>query len=190
MRRALARLTIAAVLVGAAQLAAPVAVAKGPSHATIEGAGRAVSVGWETAGGRRGTMADLLDVTSFWNVADARPVAEPARKGPAYVVRYVLGPTEEFRQVLYPASSAGSVVYTPGAQRRYGELVPENWAEAPVNLSLFLRSYGIDVPVAPAPVELNDNRRPGWWPAAGLVVLMLLGVVSSLRRRWTCRRRR
>lgn len=196
MRRVLG-LVVAVLGIGVG-VAPGVAVAKGPLSATIEGGGRVVPVGWDTSRGR-GSMEDLLDVTSFWNVAQARPTSEPARKGPAYVVRYVLGRTtsgqpEEFRQVLYPVSSAGSVVYTPGGQQRYGAVVPANWAEAPVNLSLFLRSYGITVPVAPvstpvaiSPVAVagNENRRPGWWPAAGLVVLVLLGATGV----WLVRRR-
>ena len=204
MRRVLGLLGVVGLGVGLVGVHAPAAVAKGPESATIEGGGRVVSVGWETTRGR-GTMDDLLDVTSFWQVTDARTTAEPARKGPAFVVRYVLGrntagvATQEFRQVLYPASSAGSVVYTPGGQQRFGEVVPAHWGEAPVNLSLFLRSYGILVPVAAAPASTpvatpvaitpvaaeNENRRPGWWPAAGLVVLVLLGATGA----WLVRRR-
>lgn len=205
MRRVLGLLAAIGLGIGLVGVCAPVAVAKGPSSATIEGGGRVVSVGWETTRGR-GTMDDLLDVTSFWQVTDARTTVEPARKGPAFVVRYVLGRSasgtvQEFRQVLYPASSAGSLVYTPGGQQRFGAVVPAHWGEAPVNLSLFLRSYGIMVPVPapeqPVPVAAstpapeagiaaeNDDWR-GWWPAAGLLAMVVLGATGArlfIRRR-------
>jgi hypothetical protein len=147
-------------------------------------------VTWKPNGG----LKELLTVTGFSGLphgVDAGPeVRPPAELGPAYLVRYDLGvpwaAETEFRQVLYPVSSAGPLVLTPPGQTPYDVVVRGGWAKARVDLARFLRDHGITVAA-----EVDENRRPGWWPAAGLVVLLVLGAVfSSLRRRWTCRRRR
>lgn len=121
-------------------------------------------------------MRELISVSGFRGLPqriDAGPAAEPpARPGPAYVVRYDLGVPWAPEMVLYPDSSAGPLVYTPPGQQPYDVAVRGGWATARVDLARFLRGYGFTVP--------NENRRPVWWPAAGLVVLLELARLGQL----------
>jgi len=184
------------------------ALAKGPLGADIEGPGVT-----RTVQGER--VQDLTDVTHLgtYAVGESPPeVDPPAEAGPAYTVRYDLGGGQEFRQVLHPSSSAGSLIFTPAGQKLFGSTVPGGWIEAPVNLTLFLRRYGITVPspkitvsvtppspqitvpspepVAPPAQSLADSDRNDsdgnarwWWLALVPVPLLGVALVVRLRRR-------
>jgi hypothetical protein len=184
------------------------ALAKGPLGADIEGPGVT-----RTVQGER--VQDLTDVTHLgtYAVGESPPeVDPPAEAGPAYTVRYDLGGGQEFRQVLHPSSSAGSLIFTPAGQKLFGSTVPGGWIEAPVNLTLFLRRYGITVtspeitapspkitvpvrppspeitvptpePVAPPAQSLADSDGNARWWWLALVPVPLLGVALVVRLR-------
>lgn len=132
------------------------AQAKGPVGASIEGPGFDGVVPGER-------LQDLTDVTYFSRYAVGDPPPEvdpPAEPGPAYTVSYDVGGPQEFRQVLYPSSSEGSLIFTPPGQQVWQTTVPGGWIEAPVNLTLFLRRYGVDVPAQDpgAPLAPADSQ--------------------------------
>lgn len=174
----------------------PLAETKGPVAATIEGAGQNVRVVMND--GKEGQLlTELLDVTGFFGISNVRQFEPaPATPGPAYMVTYDVGGGAVFRQVLHPTSSAGSMIYTPG-QLVHGQRVSGGWLEAPVNLGLFLRRFGITVPT-PTPTVLppepraavTDDGAPGWLvpSIAGISALVLVAAgVYIVRRRSSVR---
>jgi hypothetical protein len=184
---AVTTLAVGMSIAAAVTLATP-ALAKGPSQATITGAGLAHTIVVSGAGepGLQGRLATLAEQTGLFTVlfgagmvglpgpARLRTPPPQASLGPRYTVIYTVPgvtpqPGEQFgriRQDLYPLAAGGPVIYTPPAQAGFGQqLQATGWFRGGPGLTRTLAQLGVRP--RPARQAARQTRlQPGAHPAA------------------------
>ena len=146
------------------------AAAKGPSEATVEGAGLDAPLSFRGMGepGSRSRLARLAEASGFFPalfrrtpdpMLAKRPTAE---LGPRYTITYRLpglgGSESVVRQDAYPYAAGGPVTYTRPGQRFFdGQRTRGGWFVASSDLETVLVEAGLP-PTPPSPAS------DGWSP--------------------------
>ena len=159
---------IAAVL---AFVAAPAALAKGPTEAQISGPGlgKAILLSGNAEGGSPSDFGTLVEGLGFFPsvfgqqpdpMLQGRPGGE---LGPRYTVKYQV-PTGDtttalISQDLYPYADGGPVAYMRPGQIVFGTTVPGGWFRAADSVKPLLVDRGLQ-PTAPGADEGSDLLGP------------------------------
>lgn len=180
--------------VAALALALPsVALAKGPSSASIDGPGTGGGVNISGGGESPGTpLGDLTQQSGLFPalfgqqpdpMLDRRP---KANLGPKYTVEYTVpGPNNEtfsIRQDVYPYAKPSPVTYTPAGQKIFDMKSRGGWFVATSELKDTLVTAGLPK-VAPSGSSSGSSGFSAGFVTLLMAALLLVGTTAILVRR-------
>jgi hypothetical protein len=193
MKRVAFTLTVLAVA-----LALPaVALAKGPSGASITGPGLGKTLSFKGSGEASGTaLGNLTAYAGFFPAAFGQspdpmlPARPTGRLGPRFTIHYVVpGPnstTHRLTQDLYPYAKAGAVTYLKPGQRIFGSRTTGGWFPADHALKSLLVRAGLP---RTAP-RASSGSSLALFAGVGVPGALLLAGAAAFvaRRRWQAAR--
>jgi hypothetical protein len=181
----------------AALVVAPVAQAKGPSKAEVNGPGlkKAVIVKGNGEGGPRTPLGDLVEEAGFFPSAyeqTPNPMQSTRPKGdlgPRYTITYTVpsgsGGAFTLRQDVYPYAKPVPVAYMAKGQRVFDMKTRGGWFVSDSSLRGTLVHAGL--PARAAVAGSSDSALSFLWDARTLAIvgaLVLLGLaIAAVRRR-------
>jgi hypothetical protein len=180
-------------LLGLAALAMPsLALAKGPSAATMEGPGGGAGITFSGDEGS-GPLGNLTQQSGWFAAAFAQEpnpmlAARPQGDlGPKYTVTYTVpGPNNDtfvIRQDVYPYASPGPVTYMAPGQPIFDMKTPGGWFQAGPDLKATLVAAGL--PETAAGGLSDDTSFPTATVSLLAFALLLVGATALLLRRRT-----
>ena len=179
--------------VAGALVLATAAHGKGPSQATVAGAGldepiTLAGMGEPDNGTPLGAFAESAGFfqTTFGQTPDSTVRERPAgRLGPRYTITYRVpapdGSTDTIRQDLYPYAGPGPLTYTkPGQPFFDGERTDGGWYHAGPGLKTMLVDRGLPASAPSSAAGDGSSAFDARWPllAAGFAGLALLAAAS------------
>jgi hypothetical protein len=186
------RLPLALALLAAALLLPAVALAKGPSSASISGPGLGKPLRIDGNGESLGTpLAQLTMAAGFFAVVfepqpDTRLPGRPQGKlGPKYTIRYLVPvphhpKTYTLTQDLYPYAAGGAVTYMEPGQKIFDFTTRGGWFRGGSALKQALVQNGL---AARAPKRSSSNRNLAVLVGAPVLLLLAGGAALAARRR-------
>lgn len=172
--------------------AAPTALAKGPTSATLEGPGtdRITFSSYNEPGvnlthitQRAGFFAAVFGGQAPDPMLANRPKGE---LGPKYTLTYGLGPGQSrIVQEVYPYAKPAPVTYTRPGQKVYDRASRGGWFQAGPELKTTLVSAGLPAtaPAAGSTGSSDGSSFPGFTVALVASALLLVGATALLFRR-------
>ena len=141
-----------AFVVLAAAVLAPAALAKGPSSASVSGAGLGKSLAIKGTEGS-GPLGNLTQYSGLFPAAFGQqpnpmlPGRPDGKLGPRFTIRYVVpaGDRVRFRitQDLYPYAAGGALTYTKPGQRIFDSRTVGGWYRGGIELKQLLVRAGL-----------------------------------------------
>jgi hypothetical protein len=160
------------------------ALAKGPSHAAIAGAGL-TTIRVSGAEGSATPFWRLVEAAGWFEAAwgpSRLPQAPPQGEvGPKYTITWKVPSSNKLYQDVYPYAKPYPVTYMPSGQKIYGTPVKGGWFQGGAKLKKVLARVGLpaQAPQAPAPAAHAPPppSQPGSDVSTGAIAAIAAGAV-------------